>query len=211
MPRIIDARPEHARQIVHFLGITCYWKEFVEGNGLGLPYEEFMLDWVVLPRLTDTRVLVADDDQTRVLGCVTAATLERLGEMPDYTPHLHPQVMATFGAWFQFPVSNSVVLELFALLPEWRGQGYGAQLYQHAQQLAVRHGKDTIAAFVWSCFPDSLITLTRRGFAVEQCITFPKPVTVPLLYMERSAHTLAHRDLFQTSGYQQARNLLLAA
>ncbi|SDH85515.1 GNAT family N-acetyltransferase [Pseudomonas panipatensis] len=209
MLKVIPARAEHAAQIIAYLSITCYWKEFVEGNSLGQSYQDFMLEWVVMPRLADTRVLVDEQDESRIHGCVIAATTDRLGEMPDYTPHLHPKVMDTFGAWFQFPVSDSVVLELFALDAELRGQGHGATLYQFAEEQARQHGKSAISAFVWACFPDSLITLTRRGLMVRDCISFPAPVTVPLLYMEKNPEYVASKDLFQTQAYLDTRDLLL--
>lgn len=210
MYKIIPAKPEHAKQIVSYVGITCYWKEFVEGNDLGQSFEEFMLQWYVNPRLEDTKVLVKEGDEARIYGCVIAATLDRLGEMPDYTPHLHPRVMEVFGNWFQYPVSDSVVLELFALDPALRGQGYGGRLYQVVEELAASTGKECIAAFVWSCFPDSLVTLTRRGLMVRGCINFPSPVDIPLLYLEKRPEYTATKDYFQSKPYQATTNMLLS-
>lgn len=208
MYKLIPAKPIHAKQIIPYLTTTCYWKEFIEGNDLKLPYEEFMLNWVVNARLPLTTVLVKEDNEDIIYGCITTATTAQFGTMPDYTPHVHPRVMEVFGPWFQYPVSDGVVIELIAVAKELRGQGYGAKLYQVAEDLAKKEGKTCLSAFVWSCFPDSLITFTRRGFMVTGCINLPEPVKMPLLYLEKKPEYLALKDYFQSKEYLTARNML---
>jgi GNAT superfamily N-acetyltransferase len=210
MYKLIKAKPVHARQIIPYLTITCYWKEFIEGNNLNQNYEDFMLQWILNDRLPLTTVLIKEGDENTIYGCIIAATTEQLGAMPDYTPHLHPRVMETFASWFQFSVSDSVVIELFAVAKELRGKGYGAKLYHVAEELAKKEKKECISAFVWSCFPDSLITFTRRGFMVTDCIHFPDPVGIPLLYLQKNAQTLDAKDYFQSKEYLNAKNMLLA-
>jgi GNAT superfamily N-acetyltransferase len=211
MFRLMPAQPSHAQQIIHYLTITCYWKEFAEGNLLGLTYEEFMLQWVVNPRLPITTVLVKGDDENKIYGCVIAATTERLASMPDYTPHMHPNALKIFQPWLSFPLKDSVVLELFAVDPELRGQGYGAKLYQVVADLASREQKDVLCAFVWSFFPDSLVTLTRRGFMVMNAIEFASPVNLPLLYLEKNPDCEKFKDHFQSEQYLSTKNLLLTS
>lgn len=118
----------------------------------------------VKPRLPFIDVLVEDNDDQKIFGCVIVATTDDLSKMPDYTPHLHTRVMDVFNPWFQFPVAEGVVLELFALDKEIRGQGYGNLLYEVAEKLAQEKKMETISCFVWSGFQDSLITLPKRGY-----------------------------------------------
>lgn len=209
MYKLIKAQPIHAQQIIPYLTITCYWKEFVEGNKLNQSYEDFMLQWVVNDRLPFTTVLVKEGDENTIYGCIIAATTEQLSTMPDYTPHVHPRVMEVFTPWFQFPVSDGVVVELIAVAQELRGKSYGTKLYQVAEDLAKKEGKQCISAFVWACFPDSLITFTRRGFIATDCIHFPNPVSIPLLYMQKNPQYLASKDYFQSKEYLNTKDMLL--
>ena len=209
MYKLIKAKAIHAKQIIPYLTITCYWKEFVEGNDLNQDYESFMLQWVVNPRLPYTTVLVKEGDDDIIYGCVIAATLEQLGTMPDYTPHMHPKAYELFKPWLQCSVADSVVVELFAVAKELRGKGYGAQLYQVAEDLAKKEGKDTLTGFVWACFPDSLITCTRRGFMVTKLIEFSAPVKMPLLYLEKKPEFAALKDYFQSEEYSAEKNMVL--
>lgn len=144
MYKLTKAKQIHAKQIIPYLTITCYWKEFFEGNNLKQSYEEFMLNWVVNARLPFTTVLVKEGDEDKIYGCIIAATTESLGGMPDYTPHVHSRVMEVFGPWFQFPVSDSVVIELIGVSKELRGQGYGAKLYEVAENLAKKERKQRL-------------------------------------------------------------------
>ena len=207
--KIIKAQAIHAKQIIKYLSITCYWKEFVEGNSLNQSYDEFMLEWIINPRIPYTYVLVKDDDINQIFGCVITATSDELSKMPDYTPHLHTRVMDVFSSWFQFPVADSVVLELFALDQSYRGKGYGSKLFNIVEKVAQDNKKDTIACFVWSYFPDSLITLTRKGMMVMDSIKFPAPVTMPLLYMEKKPDYIKMKDYFQSEQYINITNMLL--
>lgn len=210
MYKIIQAQPSHIEQIIPYLSITCYWKEFVEGNRLNQSYEDFMSEWVVTPRLPFTKVLTQESNDQKIFGCVIAATTEELGQMPDYTPHLHPRVMEVFGKWFQFPVSDSVVFELFALEKELRKKGYGTKLYNIVETLAIEKGKNCISSFVWACFPDSLITFTRKGFITMDFIKFDSPIKSGLLYLEKKPDYGQIKDYFQSSEYINTKNLLLS-
>ncbi|MBA2653027.1 MAG: GNAT family N-acetyltransferase [Tatlockia sp.] len=207
--KLIKAQPIHAKQIIPYLSMTCYWKEFIEGNTLNQTYESFMLEWIVHPRLPFINVLVQDNDDQQIFGCVIAATTEDLSTMPDYTPYLHHRVMEAFNPWFQFPVSQGVVLELFALDKELRGQGYGTLLYDVAEKLAKEKNKDTISCFVWSGFRDSLITFTKKGLMIMDCIKFIDPIKMPLLYLEKKSEYVKMKDYFQSSEYINAENMLL--
>ncbi len=210
MYKLIKAKPIHAKQILPYLTTTCYWKEFADGNNLNQSYEEFMLQWIINPRLPITTVLVKEGDEDTVRGCIITGTIEQFGQMPDYTPHLHPRVMEIFAEWFQFPVSSdSVIVELFFVAKELRGQGYGSKLYKIAEDLAQATGKDCIAGFIWSFFPDSLINATRRGRMVKACIHFPKLIDLPLLYVEKKPEYTALKDYFQTEKYLKTPNALL--
>lgn len=209
MYKLIPAKDIHAKQIIAYLSITCYWKEFVEGNTLNQSYEEFMLQWVVLPRINLTTVLVKEDNEEQIYGCITTATTEMLSTMPDYTPYLHPRVMEVFGAWFEFPVVNGVVVELIAVAKEIRGQGYGSKLYTVAEELAKKEGKNCISGFIWACFPDSLINAIKKGRVVTACINFPDPVKIPLLYLQKSPDYIKFNNYFQSDSYINSKNMLL--
>lgn len=207
--KLIKAQPIHAKQIITYLSITCYWKEFIEGNSLNQSYEDFMLEWIVMPRLPFIDVLVKDNDEQKIYGCVIAATTEDLSKMPDYTPHLYSKVMEVFKPWFLYPISEGVVLELFALDKECRGQGYGNLLYEVVEKLAKDKKKDTISCFVWSGFQDSLITLSKKGLLIMDCIKFIDPVKMPLLYLEKKSEYIKMKDYFQSGEYTNTKNMLL--
>jgi GNAT superfamily N-acetyltransferase len=208
MYKLIKATTKHAKQIVPYLTITCYWKEFVEGNKLNQSYEEFMLEWIVNPRLPFITVLVKEGEEDTVLGCVTTATTEDFAKMPDYTPHLHPRVMEIFKPWFEFSVSDSVVVELIAVKKELRGQGFGSKLYKVAEDLAKEKGKNCISGFIWACFPDSLINATKKGRMVTNCIHFAEPINIPLLYVEKKSEYAKLKDYFQSEEYLNTTNML---
>lgn len=209
MYKLIKAKPVHAEQIIPYLTITCYWKEFAEGNSLNQTYEQFMLQWVVNPRLPFTTVLVKEGDEDTIYGCVITATTDQLATMPDYTPYVHPRVLEVFGPWFQFPVESGVVVELLAVAKEIRGQGYGSKLYNVVEELAKQQKIDCISGFIWACFPDSLINATRKGRMVTGCIKFSDPVKIPLLYLVKKPEYLAMKDYFQSKEYLNTTDMLL--
>jgi len=208
--KLIKAKPIHAKQIIPYLTITCYWKEFAEGNNLNQSYEEFMLQWIVNPRISLATVLVKEGDEDKIYGCIITGTTEQFAKMPDYTPHLHPRVMEVFGPWFEFSVSEGVIVELLAVDKEIRGQGYGSKLYQVAEDLARKENKDCISGFIWACFPDSLINATRKGRMVTGCIKFSDPIKVPLLYLEKKPEYTKMKDYFQSAEYLNTKNMLLS-
>lgn len=210
MYKLIKAKPIHAEQIIPYLSITCYWKEFVEGNKLNQGYEEFMLEWVVKPRIPFATVLVKEGEEDKIYGCIITATTDDFATMPDYTPHLHPQVMKIFAPWFNFSVSDSVVVELLAVSKELRGQGYGSKLYKIAENLAEEKKKDCISGFIWACFPDSIINAIKKGRMITHCITFSDPVKIPLLYAEKKPEYTALKDYFQSEQYTNTTNMLLS-
>lgn len=209
MYKLIQAQPQHAKQIVPYLNITCYWKEFAEGNKQGKSIEDFLLQWIILPRIPYTTVLVKEDDEDTIFGCVITATTEQLAQMPDYSPYLHPRVLEVFAAWFQFPVTEGVVVELLGVAKELRGQGYGSKLYKVAEDLAKKEGKDCISGFIWACFPSSLINAIKKGRMVTACINFPDPINIPLLYLEKKPQITKIKDYFQTEEYINTKNMLL--
>lgn len=207
--KLVKAQEKHTTQIIPYLSMTCYWKEFIEGNTLNQSYEKFMLEWIVKPRLPFIDVLVEDNDDQKIFGCVIVATTDDLSKMPDYTPYLHPRVMDVFNPWFQFPVSEGIVLELFALDKEIRGHGYGNQLYEVAEKLAQEKKMETISCFVWSGFQDSLITLCKKGLLIMDCVKFIDPVKMPLLYLEKKPEYIKMKDYFESKEYIDAQNMLL--
>ena len=209
MYKIIDAKEFHADKILKYLTDTCYWKEFVEGNSQNKSYRDFMLEWVVLPRLPITKVLVKNGDEDNPRGCLIAATLERLAEMPDYTPYVHPRVMEVFGSWFSYPISDSMVIELYAVDDELRGKGFGSQFLSIADKLARENNKQCLSCFVWTCFPDSIIVTTKKGFMIKECIKFSNPIEFGLLYMEKTPKSLESKDYFQSPEYSKQKNLLI--
>lgn len=209
MYKLINATHNHATQILHYLTITCYWKEFVEGNLLNKSYEDFMLEWVVNPRIPLTKVLVDASNKNKIYGCLIAATLEELGTMPDYTPYLHPKVMETFGAWFSYPITDSIVLELYAVDNAIKGKGYGSMLLNATENLAHEKNKESISCFIWNCFYDSITSATNKNFTVLDCIKFPKPINLQLLYLEKNTKHSKFEDYFQSKPYQALNNLLL--
>ncbi len=208
MYKLIKAKSVHAKQILPYLTTTCYWKEFAYGNNLNQSYEEFMLQWIITPRLPITTVLVKEGDEDTVCGCIITATTEQFGTMPDYTPHLDPKVMETFANWFSFAVSDSVVVELFYVIEELRGQGYGTQLYNVAEELAKTTGKNCISGFIWSFFPNSLINAIRKGRMVKDCIHFPGLIDLPLLYVEKKPAYAKLKDYFHTKEYLTVPSML---
>ena len=170
--------------------------------------KQFMLEWIVNPRIPLITVLVKEDDEETIYGCITAGTTAQFGSMPDYTPHLHPRAMEVFGAYFQFPAADGIIIELLYVAAELRGKEYGLKLYQVADDLAAREHKDCIAAFIWSCFPVSLMNATRNGYMVKSCINFPEPINMLLLYVEKRAENMAMKDYFHTPEYLDTKNML---
>ena len=211
MYKLIKAKPIHAKQILPYLTMTCYWKEFAEGNNLSQSYEDFMLQWIINPRIPLTTVLVKEgEDESKIYGAVITGTTEQFGAMPDYSPHLHPRVLEVFGPWFQFPVVDSVVVELIFVAKELRGQGYGSKLYKIAEDLAKSAGKDAISGFIWASFPNSLINAIRKGRMITGAIHFPEITKMPLLYLVKSPEYTELTDYFQSEKYLQAKNMLLS-
>ena len=209
MYKLIKAKPSHAKQIVPYLDITCYWKEFTEGNSLKQSHEDFMLEWIVMPRIPLATVLVKEGDEDTIFGCIITGTTDDFSEMPDYTPYIHPRVLEVFAPWFQFSVSDGVIVELLAVAKELRGQGYGSKLYHVAEELAKKDHRDCISGFFWSCFPDSLINAIKKGRMVTACIKFSDPVKIPLLYLEKKPDYIAMKDYFQSQEYINTKNMLL--
>jgi GNAT superfamily N-acetyltransferase len=209
MYKLLKAREVHLPQILPHLSITCYWKEFVEGNSLNKSYEDFMMEWIIKPRLPYMTVLIDENEPDKVRGSIITATTEQFAAMPDYTPHLHSRVMEVFAPWFEYKTTDSVVVELFVVDEDLRGQGFGSKLYQVAEDLAKTEGKDCISGFIWACFPVSLINATKKGRMVTGCIKFADPVKIPLLYLEKKPEFSAMKDYFQTEEYANTRNMLL--
>lgn len=208
MYKLIKAKPEHAEQILPYLSITCYWKEFAEGNLLGQEYEAFMLEWVIQPRLPFTTVLVKGDEEDKIYGCIITAMTRDLALMPDYSPHLHPRVLEVFKPYFEFPTRDGVVVELYAINKDLQGKGYGAALFRVAEELATAEHAHCISGFIWSFFPNSLVTAIRNGCRVAGCITFPELTELPLLYVQKTTDFIAMTDYFQSDAYKEEINLL---
>lgn len=205
MYKIIRAKPEHAKQILHYKTTTCYWKEFIEGNKLGRDYEDMMFELVVNPRIPHTHVLVKEGDESKILGCIIAMTSDNLNTMPDYTPYLHSKVMDVFGPWLNYTVADSVVIELIALDKTVR---QGLELYQIAEDLAIREKNGCMSEFCWSFVNDSLSLAIKKGFMVTDVIHFKDPVKMPLLYLQKRPEFTALDNYFQTAEYLNQTNLL---
>ncbi|MDP5008200.1 MAG: GNAT family N-acetyltransferase, partial [Glaciimonas sp.] len=99
--------------------------------------------------------------------------------------------------------------KLMAIAKELRGQGYGSKLYQAAKDVAMKEGKDYMCGFIWACFPDSLINMTRKDWVVTDCIHFQDPIKIPLLYVQKKAEYTAMKDYFQSIEYTDTKNMLL--
>lgn len=209
MYKLIKAKSIHAEPILQYLTRTCYWKEFADGNSQNKSYEDFMLEWVVNPRLPFTTVLVKEGNEDIIYGCIIAATTDQLAEMPDFSPYLHPRVMEAFKNFFTYSVSDGVVVDLVFVAKELRGEGYGSQLFQIAEDLAKKTGKQSISGFIWSFFPASLINATRNGCMVKGCIYFPEIINLPLLYVEKCPEHTKLKDYFQSEDYLKVPNVLL--
>ena len=210
MYKIIKAKPEHAKQIIPHLTTTCYWKEFFEGNLLNKSYEDFMLEWIVNPRILYTYVLVEEGKEDKVRGCIITGTTDEFATMPDYTPHLHAKAKEVFAPWLEFQVKPGVLVELFAVDEDLRGKGYGSKLYKIAQDLAANEGKNRISGFIWACFPNSIINATRKGRMVTGILKFPHPcMELPLLYLESTPEYAKFTDYFQSEEYLNTKNMLL--
>lgn len=205
MYKIIKAKPEHAHQILHYKTTTCYWKEFIEGNKLGRDYEDMMFELVVNPRIPHTHVLVDSQDESKIFGCVIAMTNEDLNTMPDYTPYLHPKVLDVFGPWLNYPIADSVVIELIALDKTVR---QGIQLYEIVEELALKEKNGCISEFCWSCVNDSLSLAVKKGFMVTDVIHFKDPVNIPLLYLQKRPELTMLNNYFQTDNYLNTTNML---
>lgn len=205
MYKIIKAKPEHRKQILHYKTITCYWKEFIEGNSLGRDYEDMMFELVVNPRIPHTQVIVKNDDEDKIYGCAIAMTTDDLANMPDYTPYLHPKVLDVFGPWLNYQVSDSVVVELIAMDKTVR---QGLELYKEIEKLAIEKKNGCMSEFCWSFVNDSLSLAIKKGFMVRDCIYFKDPVTMPLLYLEKRPELTEMNNYFTTSKYLETTNLL---
>ena len=116
--------------------------------------------------------------------------------------------MEVFAPWFEYPISEGVVLELYVVDKELRGQGYGSKLYQVAEDLVKSEKKDCLSGFIWSCFPTSIINAIKKGRIVTGCIKFSDPVKIPLLYLEKRPEYTVFKDYFQTPEYLNATNIL---
>lgn len=205
MYKIIKAKPEHAKQILHYKTTTCYWKEFIEGNSLGRDYEDMMFELVVNPRIPHTHVVVDDKDESKIFGCIIAMTSDDLVTMPDYTPYLHPKVLDLFGPWLNYQISDSVVIELIAMDKTLR---QGLELYSVAEKLADEKKNGCLSEFCWSFVNDSLSLAIKKGFMVTDVIHFKKPVQMPLLYLQKRPEFTALNNYFQTAEYLSQTNML---
>jgi len=208
MYKLIAAKPVHAKQILSYFTKTCYWKEAVDSNTQNKKYEDFMLEWIINPRLPLTTILVKENEEDSVQGCIITATTDRLAKMPNFSPYLHPRVIEAFKNWFAFSVSDGVMVDLIFVEEELRGKGYGSKLYQVAENLAKKEGKDCISGFIWSFSPNALINATRRGRMVKACIDFPL-IDLPLLYVEKKPEYILLKNYFQSEQYLKIPNMLL--
>lgn len=210
MFKLINANNNHAEQILQYYTETCYWKEFVEANLQNKSYIEFMLEWVILPRISFIKVLVEETSgNSKIYGVVVAAPLGTFANMPDYTPYLHANVMKIFGSWFNYPISDGIVLELYALSKEIRGRGYSKILLDYVNMLRKKNNMDCISCFIWDCFPESIIATTKNGYRVIDVLKFSAPISFNLLYMEKKEQFANTKNYFQTKEYKQISNLLL--
>ena len=208
MYKFIKAKPEHAKQLIPYLTKTCYWKEFIDGNTWCKDQDEFAIEWIINPRLPYTTILVKEGDEHHVYGCMIALTSEQLAALPDFSSYIAPRALEVFSPWLGFPVADSLVLELVFVAPELQGQGYGSKFGQLVEDLAKKENKECISAFIWSFFPDSLITATRKGAAVKACIYFEELIELPLLYIEKRALYAKLKDYFQSEEYWSVPNML---
>lgn len=210
MYKFIKAKPVHSKQVLDYLTKTCYWKELVYENTQNKNYEDFMLEWIVNPRLPFTTVLVKEGEEDKVRGCIITFTTDELAKMPDCSPYIHPNAIKAFAPWFSFSPSDGVMIDLIFVDKELRGQGYGYKLFQVAEELAKTEKKTCLSLFIWAFFPDSLINAIRSGCMIKACIDFPGVIDLPLLYVERKSEYAKLKDYFQSEKYLNVPNVLLA-
>ncbi len=210
MHQLIKARQTHARQILSYLTKTCYWKELVYQNTQNRSYEDFMLEWIISPRLAFTTVLVKPGEEDKIYGCIITFTTNQLAKMPDCSPYLHQNALKAFAPWFSFSPADGVVIDLIFVDQELRGLGYGYKLLQVAEELAKIEQKACLSLFVWPFFPGSLINAIRSGCMIKATINFPGVIDFPLLYLERKPEYAQFKDYFQSNEYLNVPNVLLA-
>ena len=84
----------------------------------------------------------------------------------------------------------------------------GLELYQIAENLAIREKNGCMSEFCWSFVNDSLSLAIKKGFMVTDCIYFKDPIKMPLLYLQKRPELTAMDNYFQTHAYLQQTNLL---
>lgn len=206
MYELLSAEEKHIDQLVPLLASTGYWDFGLKNNTLNISNREFMREGVVKPYLPFTTIIVRKGDNDRVLGAVVCATKKALSNLPEtrYDNALDPRIINLFKNVFSFELTESYHISFLAVLKEYRGQGFGKKLLEHAEMRGKLEGCETLSLYTVSCQTSAIQLYHRFGMMITKVITVSERIPFPhFLYFEKNKTRVAQHDYFDTEEYQK--------
>lgn len=201
MYHLILANKQHAQQIADKISNTGYWRAGIEGNTLGLDYRTFMVEYVVVPQLPFTYVLVEDGREDIVRGVLICSSVEELESQPHYEQYLSPAVKKIFKAVGEIKFPGGLVISYLTLDKALRGKKLGKKMFQLAESQAKQQGFDNISLTVWSFSTDAVKFYYAMGMMATRTILCEAPIELPILLMQKNTIITRMTNYFETSAY----------
>ena len=205
MYQFIPAEEKHLDQIVPLLASTGYWEAGLRRNHLGLTAHQFIRDYIAKPYLPFSTVVVRNDNIKIAVGLLTCGSKQELeSSMINYSEHIPIEVSKLFNNLFNFEISDSYHISLFALDKACRGQGVGVELMHVAEDKWKKSQLDTLSLYTFSCQTSAIKLYLKMGMMITHVFNVSDKVPCPcVLYFEKNSHTKVLQNYFETPSYKK--------
>lgn len=208
MFKLIQAEEKHLEKITPLLMDTGYWYAGLKNNSLDLSSYEAMRDFIIRPMLSFTTLAVDIRHDNQILGVIVCSSKKELegvsaedssGKKFEY----HPRIIELFKNSMEFEINDSYHVSFLAVDKQWRRQGIGTALLQHAETKAKKLGMNNLSVYTVSCQVSSILLYLKFGMMISKIVTMSEEVPFPyFLYLEKTPELEAKRDYFDTPDYQ---------
>jgi len=199
MHELVCAEKKHLSLLIELVSTTGIYKRGIEGNKLGLSFQEFMLRFVLTPSLLmHAYVLIDRSSQDEAVGCLIGGRTTDLDrDSSDWTLHLHDDVydgIVTPLSALKAP--GQFLIHSLAIRDDWQGRGLGRKLLLEAVSIAERAGCDNdLSLVVWANDVRAIALYNSAGFVVTD-VARPSLVGFPpLLLMQRNNDYLSFEEI----------------
>ena len=195
MHELIKAGTSHIDDLVELICTTGPYRTAVTNNQLGLSYRDFLVRFLVMPRLDHAYVLVDRSSDDRVIGALICAPLHDLAPT-DWSQCSSENIEALHAPFKTLHIPECFYIDVLAVVPDMQGRGLGKLLFSAAESMANNLGyKDNLSLVV--CAND--VKAIRLYYTMEMIVSDSVQVGFsqfpPFLLMRKASHYLSYEKL----------------